>query len=103
MTLPEIPRMPEDQDWTCDKQTGFDLFWQGVTLPMTVAAGAAETIPRAAAQMRDGWFTGHRRCYGMGVKASMQRAISNPYLEFSPAWEAWGEGYNDEPHLDGGA
>lgn len=90
---------PAEWEPTPSEAKGFRAFWGGWSLG--AMKGDAE---------RRGWWRAWARAYGAGVKASARWATLPPgperdaleippYPEFSGAWEAWGDGYNEESGL----
>ena len=105
--------VPEDADNGEPWLEGYDAFWAGAGL-----------LNRGQ-HWQAGWWMAWTRCYGQGVKASVQwcwaRAawerkltasmhggpmpglepdeLDNPYEQFSGAWEAWGQGADEEARL----
>lgn len=73
---------------TPEEQAGWDAFWQSRPL--------AEW-PQSAAQR--GWWMAHRFCYAEGYHAGAIAGDEDtaPYEQFSAAWEAWCDGFNDAP------
>lgn len=77
--------------------TGFRQFFeQNPALPK--AKAGTET----ARQRRLGYSRARAVCYAQGALAAAHYTMdhstprdSNPYPQFSPAWEAWAEGYDD--------
>ena len=79
---------PTDLAFSDDETLGFKAFWEGLFL------NSLENISQ-----RRGWWYAHRRAYGEGVKASIQCGdgyARSPYAEFTPASNAWSDGYNEE-------
>lgn len=75
-----------------DERLGFEAFFSGRS-----GAFAAGAVKR-----QNGWVLAHRLCYGQGVRAGIRAdagevpEVDNPYPQFSPAWEAWADGFEDE-------
>lgn len=74
------------------EMAGFKAFFAG-----PASAILAEQLEPEA--FESGQLLAHRLCYAQGVKAGLLDEAEdpdNPYPQFSAAWEAWADGYNDE-------
>lgn len=89
--MQNIPQIPDDADMPADERAGFDAFAAG--RPFDHVAGAP---------WRRGWHKGWARCYGKGVMAFVMFSgdtVENPFPQFSGAWEAWAQGFEDAIYL----
>jgi len=72
-------------DWSADERAGARLFHAGAPFSVAELYGS---------DGEHGWHVAHRRCYALGVlDAAADR--DGRYPQFSAAWEAWGDGWND--------
>lgn len=86
-----IPTTPEDEGMTPEEREGFNTFAEGSNAPLS---------PPGAVR---GWYVGHARCYGMGVKAAILTCpgdeADNPFPRFSAAGEAWAQGHDETAYF----
>lgn len=83
---------------TVGEAEGFALFWRSGRLAQHLTS-----------DLQRGWWFAHRRVYGQGVAEWVARDADphpgkdtepvNPYTQFSPAWEAWADGYEEAEGL----
>jgi hypothetical protein len=70
---------------------GYNAFWEGHSLSIIAHQGPSKVA---------GWWRGWSQAYALGILASRLSFVdTNPFPQFSGPWEAWADGYNDEPGL----
>lgn len=91
----DVPRLDTDLDWDAEQRAGFDAFVLGDPLHRTMSVNEER-----------GWWLAYARCYAQGYGSwivdladkhllSGMNVTDNPHPQFSPAWEAWGSGYDE--------
>lgn len=97
----EIPACKGDALWTAEQKQGYDAFFKGIGLSNLASILHLSPTGAKIHYAEEGWLTGWRRAYGMGVKASAQATGAKCPLSGSAPIVAWGLGYEEEPYLDG--
>lgn len=105
--MPMFPRMQDDDLLIADHILGTEAFIRGE--PRYAPSAKSQAAYEDFDAWSTGWSTMWTRCYAQGVKAAIEARFSTadgfiaappcPYVEDSPAWEAWLQGLHQAEHL----